>query len=148
MWLTRKRGKSFEETAVTKQVIGFTIDRAEEIPQVISESDRLVVQNVTSGSIQYSLTIESTTSIDGTVIIRKDGDEFDQREISGTSITLNGYLTNGTYTVFINSAETSLTVSTNTQLDLAPTYYPDSAAAYHLPRSYTLTNTTTLIISK
>lgn len=148
LWLHRKKGKAFEETAVTKQVIGFTIDRAEEIPQVISESDRLVVQNVTSGSIQYSLTIESTTSIDGTVIIRKDGDEFDQREISGTSITLNGYLTNGTYTVFINSAETSFTLSTNTQWDLDPTYYPDSAAAYPLTSTYTFNNTRTFIISE
>jgi hypothetical protein len=148
LWLHRKKGKAFEETAVTKQVTGFTIDRAGEIPQVISESDRLQVVNVTSGSIQYSLTIESTTSIDGTVIIRKDGQPFDQRVISGTSITLNGYLSNGTYTVFINSAETSFTLSTNTQWDLDPTYYPDSAAAYPLTSTFTFNNTRSFIISE
>ncbi len=148
LWLHRKKGKAFEEAAVTKQVTGFTIDYNQEIPEVTSYADRLVVQNVTSGSIQYSLTIESTTSIDGTVIIKKDGGSFDQREISGTSITLNGYLTNGTYTVFINSSETSFTLSTNTQWDLDPTYYPDSAAAYPLTSTFAFNNTRSFIISE
>ena len=149
MWLHRKKGNAFDDTTVSKLLTGFDPDYYQEIPEVGMFSDRLVVQNVSSGSIQYSLTIEATSSITGTIIIKKNGNNVvNTREINGTSQTLTGYLDNGTYTVYLESSLSSFDLNTDTQWDLNPTYYPDAAAEYPLASTYTFNNTRSFIVSE
>jgi|5B_taG_2_1085324.scaffolds.fasta_scaffold00131_33 hypothetical protein len=148
MWMHRKKGKVFEDTAVSKQVTGFTIDRFQELPVIRSESDRLIVQNAT-GSIQYSLTINATTNITGTVRIYKDGIEDNSRSITNnTSVTLTGYLENATYTVFVDSSASSFVLDTDTQWDINVIYLQNSTAEYPLTSNYTFNNTREFIISQ
>jgi hypothetical protein len=148
LWLHRKKGKAYESVEVSKQVTGFFIDRFQELPHVRSESDRLIVQGAT-GLVQYSLTVVASTNITGTVIVKKDGITHDQRAITNsTSITLSGYLDNGTYTVFIKSTASSFNLTTDTQWDVDLTYYPDSTAEYPLTSTYTFDNTREFIISE
>lgn len=148
MWLHRKKGKAFEDTTVSKQVTGFRIDRFQDLPHIRSESDRLIVQGAT-GFVQYSLTITASTNITGTVIIKKDGIEYDQRSITNnTSVTLTGYLDNGTYTVFVRSDASTFDLTTDSQWDINLLYFPDSTAEYALQSTYTFDNTRTFIISE
>lgn len=151
MWIHRKKGKVFETTPVKKQITGFLINYNQEIPEVTSYGDRFVVQNVPNGGyLEYSLDVNSTTSISGTISIYKNGTElYDQKTITTGFRNLSGTLGNGTYTIFITSEASSFVLDTNTNLSLNPSYYPSgSGAEYALQSNYTFNNTRQFIISQ
>lgn len=151
LWLHRKKGKAFEEQAVTKRITNFLIDYYQEIPEVGSFGDRIIVQNAT-GLIDFSVTLVADSNFSGKVFIKENGDTRDDLSVTVTNSTtasINGYLTNGTYEVFVESSDSSITFNTSSQWDLDPLYYPDSAAEYPMQSGgFTFNNTRTFAVSE
>jgi len=147
MWLHRKKGDVFEQATVSKQVTGFLIDYGVEIPEVRSFGDRFEISGITSGYLEYSLDINVDTSINGRIIIYKNGQEYDTKSITGTYRNLSGTLSNGTYTVFIESEETTFDLNTSTSLSLQATY-SQFGGEYALQSAFTFDNVRQFIISQ
>tara|TARA_Y100000289_G_scaffold36246_1_gene35739 strand:+ start:5043 stop:10022 length:4980 start_codon:yes stop_codon:yes gene_type:complete len=150
LWLHRKKGKAFEEEAVEKRITNFLIDYYQEIAEVGSFGDRIVVQNAT-GLIDFSVTLVASSAFSGKVYIKENGnirDDLSKTVTSQTSVSINGYLTNGTYEVFVESSDSSIAFTTDSQWNLDPLYVPDSAATYAMQSGgFTFNNTRTFTVS-
>jgi hypothetical protein len=152
LWLHRKKGAAFESAEISKQITGFTIDRHVAMSNVRSESNELIISGLTTGEVRASLTITSTTSITATIRVIKDGtgvlDNGQKTMTTATSITLtNLFLTNGSYKIYIESEETSFTLSTDTQWALDLTDGTDQAT-YALDSTFSYSDTRKFIIAE
>ena len=116
-WLHRKKGKAFDSSAVTYQVINFPLLLGEMIG-VNCYPDKLLIFGQSRG-ITYNLVITSTTANPYTVIIKKDGQIFDQKTVTAGSTSLQGILTNSStgYTVFIQTGTSMTNVVADWQLE-------------------------------
>ena len=116
-WLHRKKGKAFDSSTVTYQVINFPLLLGEMIG-VNCYPDKLLIFGQTRG-ITYNLVITSTTANPYTVIIKKDGEIFDQKTVTAGSTSLQGILTNSStgYTVFIQTGTSMTNVVADWQLE-------------------------------
>ena len=152
LWLHRKKGAAFESAKISKQITGFTINRYIAMSNVRSESNELIISGLTTGEVRASLTITSTTSITATIRVIKDGtgvvDNGQKTMTADTSITLTSlFLTNGSYKIYIESEETSFTLSTDTEWALDLTDGTEQST-YPLSGTFSYSDTRKFIIAE
>jgi len=151
LWMNRKKGEVFEDTQVEKRISNFLIDYNQELPIVTSYGDRITVANATS-QVQFSVSIQANAAFTGTIYIKENGitrDDLSINVTNSTQGTITGYMSNGTYEVWVKSAESSITFNTNSQWDLDALQYPDGSATYQMQSGgYVFNNTRTFIISE
>ena len=152
LWLHRKKGAAFESAKISKQITGFIINRHSAMSNVRSESNELIISGLTTGEVRASLTITSTTSITATIRVIKDGtgvvDNGHKTMTTATSITLTSlFLTNGSYKIYIESEETSFTLSTDTEWALDLTDGTEQST-YPLSGTFSYSDTRKFIIAE
>jgi hypothetical protein len=116
-WLHRKKGKAFDSSEVTYQVINFPLLLGEMIG-VNCYPDKLLIFGQPVG-ITYNLVITSTSPYPYTVIIKKDGQVYDIKNVTSGNASLTGILTNSStgYTVFIQTTNAMTNVVADWQLE-------------------------------
>ena len=114
MWMHKEKGFAFPAAEVTNKYINFP-SNSSSLPNVISTPSSLTVYGLQgSNTLSYNLTINVAPDSDYTVVIKRNGDVYQQSTFTGGNdgVSMSGIMNNGLYEVFVTgTANQNITIS-------------------------------------
>ena len=134
LWLHRKKGKAFEDTAVNKRIGNFRTNYYIDLPNVGSFGNYFLISN-TNNTFQITVLLESATPFSGKITVAEGGtvrDDFTRTVENVESVTVVGNVGAGKIEVFFESSDSSITFNTDSYVKIIDLGVPDGTAIYNI----------------